>query len=81
MFPPRVPVASTIEATASDLSARMLEPWANGRLDHYWIMVGYDADHEIVMDPALGLRVVRTTTFERAFQSAGALAVVVGGWA
>lgn len=81
LFPPRVPVASAIEATASDLSARMLEPWATARLDHYWIMVGYDADHVIVMDPALGLRVVRTTTFERAFQRAGALAVVVGGWA
>jgi len=81
LFPSGVPIFGMIEATAGDLSARMLEPVSAARLEHYWIVMGHDAGHVIVLDPALGIRAVQAATFERAFQRGGNLAVVIGGWA
>lgn len=81
LFPTETPVAGPIEAAANDLSGRILEPVSIARLDHYWIVMGYDAGRVIVLDPALGIRAIERAAFERAFQRGGTLAVVIGGWA
>lgn len=81
LFPSGTPVLGHVEARAGDLAARLLEPMSSARIDHYWVVIGQDADTVIVLDPALGIRAVRAAAFARAFDRGGNLAVVVGGWA
>lgn len=81
MFPASTPVLGRVEAVAADVAARLLEPVGSARIDHYWVVVGHDAAHMIVLDPVLGIRAVRNEAFARAFGRGGDLAVVVGGWA
>lgn len=49
------------------------------RLDHYWLIIGFDAERLVVLDPAMGLRSVTPEAFDAAFQAGGQLAVVSGG--
>jgi hypothetical protein len=81
LFPAGTPLLGTVEARAGDLAARLVEPMASARIDHYWVVIGQDADTMIVLDPALGIRAVQAAAFARAFDRGGNLAVVVGGWA
>lgn len=81
IFSETTPLLGRIEGVAGDVAARLVEPIDRARIDHYWVVVGHDATHMIVLDPALGIRVVRNEAFARAFARGGSLAVVVGGWA
>lgn len=80
LFAEDAPLVGEVESMAADVTARLLEPMSVARIEHYWVVVGHDAANLIVLDPALGLRVVRTEAFARAFGRGGSLAVVVGGW-
>jgi predicted double-glycine peptidase len=81
LFPAGTPLLGHVEARAGDLAARLVEPVTSARIDHYWVVIGQDADTVIVLDPALGIRSVQEAAFARAFDRGGNLAVVVGGWA
>lgn len=81
IFDPRTPLLGAMESHVVDLAARLVEPLPVSRLDHYWVVIGYDADRLIVLDPAIGIRAVQTAAFERAFALGGRLAVISGGWA
>lgn len=76
IFPERTPFLAGLETRAFDLSSRVA---GEGRLDHYWLVVGFDSDRMVVLDPAMGLRAVRTGEFEAAVTAGGNLAVVSGG--
>jgi predicted double-glycine peptidase len=80
VFPSEAGLLSGIETGVNGMAARLMEPVSLGRLDHYWVVIGYDATHMIVMDPAMGMRAVRFDAFARAFDRGGKLAVVSGGW-
>lgn len=80
LFAEDAPLVGEIESMAADVTARLLEPMSAARIEHYWVVVGHDAANLIVLDPALGIRAVRTEAFARAFGRGGSLAVVVGGW-
>jgi hypothetical protein len=81
IFDPQTPLLGAMEAHVSDLAARLVEPLPVSRLDHYWVVIGHNADHLIVLDPAIGIRAVQNAAFERAFDLGGRLAVISGGWA
>lgn len=80
LFAEDAPLVGDVESMAADVTARLLEPLTAARIDHYWVVVGHDAEHMIVLDPALGIRAVGNAAFARAFGRGGSLAVVVGGW-
>ncbi|MBX9574374.1 MAG: C39 family peptidase [Caulobacteraceae bacterium] len=81
LLPAEMPLLGGVQARTLDLAAEVVEPWGAARIDHYWVVVGFDVEHFIVVDPILGLRAVRVPAFQRAFERGGRLAVVVGGWA
>lgn len=76
IFPNRTPVIAGLEARAFSLSSRLA---GERQLDHYWLVIGFDADRMVVLDPAMGVRSVRMDTFEAVFAAGGRLAVVSGG--
>ncbi|WP_298124584.1 C39 family peptidase [Brevundimonas sp.] len=81
LIPVELAYLAATETFLTDAAARLVEPFAPSRLMHFWVVIGYDAEHVIVLDPALGIRAVQSAAFARAFDRGGNLAVVVGGWA
>lgn len=77
VFPGETPLLSGVETRAFALTSRMA---GEGRLDHYWLLIGFDGERMVVLDPAMGIRSVSAAEFEAAFDGGGRLAVVSGGW-
>lgn len=77
VFPGETPLLSGVETRAFALTSRMA---GEGRLDHYWLLIGFDGQRMVVLDPAMGIRSVSAAEFEAAFEAGGRLAVVSGGW-
>lgn len=77
IFPNETPLLAGVETRAFSLSTRMS---GEGRLDHYWLVIGFDEERMVVLDPAMGIRSVSRDAFETAFDAGGRLAVVAGGW-
>jgi hypothetical protein len=69
---------SSLERRAFDLSSSLT---GGGRLDHYWLVVGYDETRLVVLDPVMGLRAVSHAAFGTLLAEGGNLGVVSGGWA
>jgi len=76
MFPPRLPVLAGVETRAFEMASSLL---GQERLDHYWLVIGFDSERLVVLDPAMGVRSVALEAFNAAFQAGGQLAVVSGG--
>lgn len=76
LLPTGTPLLAAIETRAFGVSSGLL---GEGRLDHYWLVIGFDDRRMVVLDPAMGIRAVATEAFETAFTAGGRLAVVSGG--
>lgn len=76
ILPPRLPVLAEVETRAFEISSWMFR---QDQLDHYWLIIGFDAERLVVLDPAMGVRSVTPEAFDAAFQAGGQLAVVSGG--
>ncbi len=76
IFPRTTPLLAGVETRAFALSSRLA---GESRLDHYWLVIGFDAGRMVVLDPAMGIRSVSVFAFEAAFAAGGRLAVVSGG--